>query len=537
MRARILSLLVIGLVVAAVGNQAFAFSRQAAWGPTTDPKFPIVPVFGCPGRFATFFPGIPWPNILSQAMLAMNEWFTGGGADIRMRYEGDLSDSDPRCVNETPDDGTILISAEKNNGSGQCFLATTFYNDDGMGHSTSSLVIMHAGTVCNGPFQPWDWATNADYPGATPAQFDFQSVFLHELGHAIGFNHSTDQNAVMFAFVPVGDTTKRILADDDVRGLFGTFPYSPSQLTMFDVWSPDNGSSWQRNVIGNATTFAVGSPAACINNDTSSDTYQGAWTTPYPYQTISTFTFQSGYAFGQTIGGGTEMAPGVACGSDRTWYGWTNAFAGGMQYFWNVGGTWVGPFTIPLSSGVSPAAAEVHDSTGSGLGYLLVFADPATGAVSTLYSSDKLTFPTTTAESFELAGLRSFHGLGVSCFPKAPQCTVIYADGNSHSTPMMTAVLSVSPGMTSPVTVTGGPTPIAGSDGYGGAPAFNINGTGNLFVWRDRGFNTVLASTANGTSPIQWSNVSIETAPTVVFANHYLTYAVFYSFADRYNAH
>src|SRR5437879_1576494 len=180
-------------------SPSFAYSRNSVWNSTHDAHFPIVPVFGCPGRFATNFPGVPWSNILSEAQLAMNEWFVGGGADIRMRYEGDIADTDSRCVNESPDTGTILISAEQANGGGNCYLATTFYDNDGAGNNTTSLMIMHAGTVCNGFYQPWTWATNGDYP-ATGAEFDFQSIFLHELGHAIGFNHSSDPTAVMFAF-------------------------------------------------------------------------------------------------------------------------------------------------------------------------------------------------------------------------------------------------------------------------------------------------------------------------------------------------
>jgi len=444
------SLLVLGACIF-MPPQSRGYSRQGVWNNVSDPKFPIVPVYGCPGRFATNFPGVPWANILSQAQLAMNEWFIGGGADVRMRYESDLADNDPRCVNESPDVGTILLSAERNNGGGQCYLATTFYDQDGSGNNTTSLVIMHAGTVCNGTFQAWAWATNADYP--QNGQFDFQSIFLHELGHAIGFNHSSDANAVMYPYAPNGVATKRTLADDDVRGLFGPFPYNPTQLNMYDVWTSNGGASWNRNTLGSSNL--VGSPAACVNNDTNSDTYQGVWSGTYPYQTVNTFTFQTGYAFGETISAGSDMSPGIACGSDRTWYGWVNALTGDLNYYWNVNGGW-------------------------------------------------------------------------------SRCTLTYADGNFHTTPMIALTLAVTPSTNPAVTVLSGTTPIAGSDGYGGAVQDNNTG-GGMSVWRDRGFNTVLASTINGT--INWSTITVHGPPSLAWANHYNTQAAFYSYADRYNTH
>ncbi len=77
----------------------------------------------------------------------------------------------------------------------------------------------------------WSWTTGS------AATTDLQSVVLHEFGHALGLNHSTDIDAVMFASYKAG-TLKRTPNTDDRAGilsLYGasttTAPPSPSPST------------------------------------------------------------------------------------------------------------------------------------------------------------------------------------------------------------------------------------------------------------------------------------------------------------------
>lgn len=70
---------------------------------------------------------------------------------------------------------------------------------------------------------------------------NFLSVVLHELGHGLGMNHSTNPQAIMF---PFNDSTfaKTTLASDDVDG--AKFLYQNVRKDMFVVNETDENVSW-----------------------------------------------------------------------------------------------------------------------------------------------------------------------------------------------------------------------------------------------------------------------------------------------------
>ncbi|ARE78322.1 matrixin family metalloprotease [Streptomyces sp. NPDC059558] len=53
--------------------------------------------------------------------------------------------------------------------------------------------------------------------GAQPGAHDVESVALHEIGHIIGLEHSTEPNAVMFSTLS-SNTLRRKLTQDDITG-------------------------------------------------------------------------------------------------------------------------------------------------------------------------------------------------------------------------------------------------------------------------------------------------------------------------------
>lgn len=90
-----------------------------------------------------------------------------------------------------------------------------------------------------------DWTANPGAPG-----IDFVSVFLHELGHAIGLGHSTNPNAVMFRYY----NGRRTLDYDDVAQIHALYgPYADYDTLYIKKLIPESDD----NVIRDGSAFWV----------------------------------------------------------------------------------------------------------------------------------------------------------------------------------------------------------------------------------------------------------------------------------------
>ncbi|UQA63006.1 matrixin family metalloprotease [Polyangium aurulentum] len=78
----------------------------------------------------------------------------------------------------------------------------------------------------------WTWGEGEALPAGA---LDLESVLLHELGHAAGFSHSRDPDAMMRAGIKPG-VVRRALAEDDVEGVCAIYPASgPAALRARSV--------------------------------------------------------------------------------------------------------------------------------------------------------------------------------------------------------------------------------------------------------------------------------------------------------------
>lgn len=96
---------------------------------------------------------------------------------------------------------------------------------------------------------PGLWSTSP--PSAANPAIDVQTVFLHELGHAAGIGHTTDQPAVMYPFLFLNEQ-KQQLTPDETSAL--VFLYGPKTPTLASSSTPSDKHDF--NLLA-----ALGSPA------------------------------------------------------------------------------------------------------------------------------------------------------------------------------------------------------------------------------------------------------------------------------------
>jgi hypothetical protein len=68
---------------------------------------------------------------------------------------------------------------------------------------------------------------------------DIENVLTHEIGHLLGFAHTTDPDATMYDGYNEGETVKRDLAATDIRGLCEVYPSGRSTPDVPDLGRND----------------------------------------------------------------------------------------------------------------------------------------------------------------------------------------------------------------------------------------------------------------------------------------------------------
>ncbi len=75
----------------------------------------------------------------------------------------------------------------------------------------------------------WDWYLGSDPSEVGAGQYDFQTIVTHEIGHAIGFGHSTQAGSTMFPYLGTGET-KRDLTAGDLANIHAVMETEPEPL-------------------------------------------------------------------------------------------------------------------------------------------------------------------------------------------------------------------------------------------------------------------------------------------------------------------
>ena len=110
--------------------------------------------------------------------------------------------------------------------------------------------------ICD-PGRIWE-----DDPGATvgATEFDIQSAVTHELGHALGLDHSADPTATMDATIAPGTVDKRSIEADDIAGIQCIYGVASPTKPMITKVTAVNGPS-------GITVTVTGMNFTASNND------------------------------------------------------------------------------------------------------------------------------------------------------------------------------------------------------------------------------------------------------------------------------
>ena len=430
--------------------------------------------------------------------------------------------------------GEILLTAEMNHGGGACNLATTFSWTNGSGELTTAKMILHRGTVCGGSYVNYNWDPGADYPGAS--EFDFQSVLLHELGHAIGFDHSADGGSIMWPNASTGQNSIRNLAVDDVLGLQQSgSSYGPIQTTSRHRY---------------ASAFSA--PTSWFDEgETISDTLLGAPATVHSslldassfYLVAYTRASDRAVMFGRTNGfqnwaaGFAPVAAGVtshrppAVSSSTTIASevlvYANPSTDELLVRRNPSGSWSVPFATGRTSRIAPAITFVP---GREL-HVLAWAEFPSGAIHTMVSSDG----GQSWSSDQVWGFRTFNSFGITC-RSDDQCVVAFANGESHLGRLGSFQLSYNPG-TGSLAMASSSSDMA--DTYGATVTTNSSSGRTQLGWRDRGTATVMTSGGWNGSPgvldnVAWLPAISYSSPRIAYNASWNEFTLWSSYASRY---
>ena len=231
------------VVVALFAGRPEAYSTFAKWGSNS----------------ATFYANPSNADVDSAAAEAaiqasLNVWSTEAGSTFRYNYGGRVNDT------STGNDGRNVVVFRNASGGGA--LATTYSWWSGSSLVDSDVIVWDG-----------DYTFFTGTSGCSGGAY-LEDVLTHELGHALGLNHSGDAAATMYPSLSWCSMEMRTLAADDMAGaqaLYGKAGATPTNSApSLTISSPTGGSF--------LTTSSIQFTASSNDNQDGNLTSQIVWT-------------------------------------------------------------------------------------------------------------------------------------------------------------------------------------------------------------------------------------------------------------------
>ena len=444
-RARAIGFAIALIALLLLGDhRAFAAVSLRRWDPAATPNYPIIKVYTCMTQVLDELQLSPY--LLEYAIAyAVNEWFTGSGADLRMIYKGSLLPSHPACneyatlqsrqVSPVPS-GAIVITAVKDIqvisqtdlSTSNCspVLTQQWYKRPTplslyeLIYAARVVLIREENCSSNSPTM-FNW-TLAESLSPPIGAYDLGTTLLRELGRAIGLPATNNPDSILSGELSAYPSLRRHVLPQDIMNMRDTYGITKSRPVHTvsvngNVYLPRQYQPEPINIpsVGQAGCYQLHPhfpqmPFLVATTEVD-DSQTGIVST---YVMDETGSFPTAYL----RHGSSNLSPSVACGRSENLLAFVEQDHSVVVKRSTDIETWEN-VSLPdrLLSGV-PVTLVFVPWNGY---YMLVVANPDSGAITVLASSDS-------GHSFKIwwqTGRKSFVPVGLLCASASQECLLV----------------------------------------------------------------------------------------------------------------